>query len=352
MFILCTDFVIYVSTFHGVLFNCSALFERQSFAAWVVAILNTSARRLSPAGRLRAKADKYIKNRYLFFLLIPAIIYYIVFCYGPLLGAQIAFKDYQFRKGIWGSAWAGFKHFNTLFSIRSFREVFTNTLVISLMKLVFNFPAPIFFAILLSELKNFRFKKVVQTISYLPHFLSWVVLGGIFIQLLSPTTGPINGVIKNLGFQPINFLTNILWFRPVLVVTSMWKGFGWGSIVYLAAITGIDPELYEAADIDGAGRVRKIFSITLPSIIPVMTIMFIFAVGGIVNDDFDQIFNLYNSAVYSVGDVLSTYTYRVGLVDMKYDFSTAVGLFKNVLAFILILITNTVTKRINEYGLW
>lgn len=306
----------------------------------------------SLGSRFQRGLKSYYKNRYLVLLFLPAVIYYIIFCYGPLLGIQIAFKNYVFRKGIWGSAWVGLQHFRTLFQLRSFREVFSNTLIISMLKLLVNFPAPILFAILLSELRNVRFKKTVQTISYLPHFLSWVVLGGVFLQLLSPTTGPINGVIKAMGLKPINFLTNPSWFRSVLVTTSVWKGFGWGSVIYLAAISGIDQEMYEAAEIDGASRLRKIFSITLPSIAPVMTIMFIFAVGGIVNDDFDQIFNLYNSSVYSVGDVLSTYIYRVGLVEMKYDFSTAVGLFKNVIAFVLIVSTNAITRRINEYGLW
>lgn len=295
---------------------------------------------------------RYWSARYLFALFVPAFVFYILFCYTPLFGAQIAFKNYVFRKGILGSDWVGLKHYKQLFGMRSFREVFTNTVVISMLKLVFSFPAPIVFAVLLSELRVSWFKKSVQTISYLPHFLSWVVLGGMFIQILSPTTGPVNAMLKSMGVQPINFLANTRWFRSVLVATTVWKGFGWGSVVYLAAITGIDPQLYEAAEIDGAGRVRKIMAITVPSILPVMTIMFIFAVGSIVNDDFDQIFNLYNTAVYKVGDVLGTYTYRLGLIDMRYDFSTAVGLFKNVVAFALVFITNSIVKRINEYGIW
>jgi putative aldouronate transport system permease protein len=174
----------------------------------------------------------------------------------------------------------------------------------------------------------------------------------LFHQFLSPSTGPINIILKSLGFNPIFFLADKRWFRSVLVSTSVWKGFGWGSIIYLAAISGINPELYEAAEIDGAGRFRKIINITLPSIIPVITIMLIFASGSIIKDDFDQIFNMYNSAVYSVGDVLSTYMYRVGLEGMRYSFSTAVGLFTNIISFILILFTNAAAKRVNEYGLW
>jgi putative aldouronate transport system permease protein len=182
--------------------------------------------------------------------------------------------------------------------------------------------------------------------------VSWVILGGLFIQFLSPSTGPINILLKELGLKPVYFLADKAWFRPVLILTSIWKGVGWGSIIYLASISGIDPELYEAAEIDGAGRFRKALSITIPSLIPVITIMLIFSVGGIVKDDFDQIFNMYNPAVYSVGDVLGTYTYRIGLVDMQYSFSTAVGLFTNVISFVLIVITNAITKRLNDYGLW
>jgi putative aldouronate transport system permease protein len=308
--------------------------------------------RTQAKGPLHNMAALYWKHRYLVFLFLPAVIYYAVFCYAPLYGVQIAFKNFIFRLGVMKSPWVGLDNFQRLFSMGSFRQVFMNTVIISSLKLFFGFPAPIIFALLLNEMRALRFKKAVQTISYLPHFVSWVILGGLFIQFLSPSTGPINIVLKSIGFKPIYFLADKNWFRPVLVLTSIWKGIGWGSIIYLASLSGIDPGLYEAADIDGAGRFRKIISITLPSLIPVITIMFIFSVGSIVKDDFDQIFNLYNPAVYSVGDVLGTYTYRVGLVDMQYSFSTAVGLFTNVISFVLIVITNWITKRVNEYGLW
>jgi putative aldouronate transport system permease protein len=234
----------------------------------------------------------------------------------------------------------------------SFREVFFNTLIISTYKLIVGFPMPILFALLLSELKGLRFKKTVQTISYLPHFVSWVVLGGIFLQLLSPSNGPVNGLLKALGLNTVYFLGDPKYFRMTLVISSIWKGVGWGSIVYLAAITGVDSELYEAAALDGANRPQMMWRITIPSIMPVITIMFIFAVGGIVSDDFDQIFNLYNSAVYRVGDVISTYTYRRGLQGMEYGFAAAVGLFQNVLGFILILVTNKLAAKFGDYGLW
>jgi putative aldouronate transport system permease protein len=297
-------------------------------------------------------ASKYWQHRYLVILFLPGLIYYAVFCYAPMYGVQIAFKNFIFRLGIMKSPWVGFENFRLLFSMGSFREVFRNTIIISFLKLVCGFPAPIIFALLLNEMRAMRFKKVIQTISYLPHFVSWVILGGLFIQFLSPSTGPINILLKSLGLKPIYFLADKFWFRPVLVATSIWKGVGWGSIIYLASLAGVDPQLYEAADMDGAGRFRKMVNISLPSLAPVITIMFIFAVGGIVKDDFDQIFNLYNPAVYSVGDVLGTYTYRVGLIDMRYSFSTAVGLFTNVISFVLILAANWIAKRINDYGLW
>lgn len=299
------------------------------------------------------KSGLYLYKKYsaLTIMMLPVIAYYLIFCYGPMYGAIIAFKNFSFMKGIIGSPWVGFAHFRRMFASKSFFEVFRNTLLISIYKLIAGFPAPIVFAILLNELISQKFKKVVQTVSYLPHFLSWVILGGMFMQLLS-LSGPINIVLKKMGMKTIFFLGDKRYFRSVLVVTSLWKGIGWGSIIYLAALTGIDPQLYEAARIDGAGKFRQIMNITLPSLIPVITIMFIFNVGAIVNDDFDQIFNLYNEAVYSVGDVISTYNYRMGMINNEYDYSTAVGLFKNVISVILIFITNLVSKRYSDYGIW
>ncbi len=299
------------------------------------------------------RSGLYLYKKYaaLSLLLLPVIIYYIIFHYVPMYGVIIAFKRYSFSKGIFGSPWAGIENFQRMFQSYSFFEVFRNTIVISLYKLITGFPAPIIFAILLNELKNAKFKKVVQTVSYLPHFLSWVVLGGMFMQLLS-LGGPINLMLSKLGIEPIYFLGDTDYFRGVLVVTSLWKGVGWGSIIYLAALTGIDPQLYEAAKIDGAGKLKQILHVTLPALVPVITIMFIFNIGSIINDDFDQIFNLYNEAVYSVGDVISTYNYRVGLLNSEYSYSTAVGLFKNVISITLILLTNFLSKKYNEYGIW
>ena len=300
------------------------------------------ARRKTPYGRYRE----------LYLMLILVIAYYLVFHYVPMYGAQIAFKDYKFNLGIIRSPWVGLEHFQYLFSLRSFKEIFRNTILISTYKLLFGFPAPIILAILLNELRIIPYKKAVQTISYLPHFLSWVILGAIFTQLLSPSTGAVNILLTKLGFEPIFFLGDKSWFRSVLVFTSVWKGVGWGSIIYLASIAGINPEIYEAAIVDGAGRMRRIWHVTLPGLTPVITILLIFAIGRLTLDDFDQIFNLYNPSVYSVGDVISTYTYRKGLIELQYSFSAAVGLFQNVISLALIVIVNWVTKRFNEYGIW
>ncbi len=311
-------------------------------------------RALSQAGgpKVPSLASRYWKNRYLVALFAPGILFFLVFKYVPIYGLVIAFKDYNFFDGIMKSPWVGLAVFKELFKLRSFAEVFNNTIVISVLQFVFGFPAPIIFALLLNEVRNFRAKKTFQTISYLPHFVSWVILGGIFMQFFSPSIGPINILIKNLGGKPIYFLADPAWFRFVLVVTEVWKSIGWGSIIYLAALSSIDPELYEAAEIDGAGRWVRMRSITLPSLSPVITIMLILAIGKLVNDNFDQVFNLYNPAVYKVGDVMSTYMYRTGLMNMEYSLSTAVGLFKNTISFALVLGANAVAKRINEYGIW
>lgn len=304
--------------------------------------------------RLRTKSPLYAywKHRYLVLMFAPAVLYYVIFHYMPIYGILIAFKDYKFSLGIWGSHWVGLEHFRDLFATESFWQVLRNTLIISFYKLIFGFPAPILLAILLNEVRLVLFKRIFQTVTYLPHFLSWIVVSGIFIQFFSPSAGPVNAVIQMLGLKPIYFLADPDWFRSILVATEIWKGIGWGSIIYLAALTGINPELYEAATVDGAGRLARIRYITLPSLVPVITIMLIFAAGSIINDDFDQIFNLYNTAVYSVGDVVSTYTYRKGLVGMEYSFATTVGLFKNVLAFIILLTANTIARKVNDYGLW
>ena len=306
-----------------------------------------------PNGAIKLTKDMW-KHRWLMGMLLIGITYFVIFHYGPMYGVQIAFRDYQFRSGIWGSEWVGFDNFRKMFRSRAFIDVFRNTVIISSYKLLFGFPAPIIFALLLNELKNKIFKRGIQSVSYLPHFLSWVVLGGIFKQILSPTTGTINYILNQIGIQPIYFLGNNDWFRTTLVFTSLWKEVGWGSIIYLAALSAIDPTLYEAAEIDGANRFQQAMKITIPGIMPIICIQLIFWSGSIISDDFQQIFNLYNEAVYKTGDVLGTYIYRAGLVQMQYSYTAAVGLFRNIISLVIIIIINYATRLMGDenYGIW
>lgn len=295
---------------------------------------------------------EYWKHKELFLLLLPAVIYFIVFHYAPMYGILIAFEDFLPRSGILGSEWVGLQNFSKMFSGLYFWLVFRNTLVISFLKLIVGFPMPIILALLLNEVSCQWFKKSVQTITYLPHFIGWVVLAGIVQQVLSPSTGAVNYVIKALGGTPIFFMGSTRWFRPVVVLSSIWRNCGWDSIIYLAAVSGIDPTMYEAANLDGATRFQKIWYVTLPSLIPTITIMLIFALGGVMNDDFDQIYNMLNAKVMSVGDVIGTYTYRTGLQQMNYSYATAVGLFKNVIALFLVSLSNWFSKKISGSSLW
>ncbi len=289
------------------------------------------------------------RYRYLYLLLLPALVLMFTFRYAPMYGIQIAFKDYRFADGITGSQWAGMKYFTRMFAEPKFLQVLKNTFVISFGKLIFGFPAPILLAILLNEIRLMWFKRVAQTISYLPHFISWVVLAGVFKEVLS-MDGPLNYVRQLLGKAPHMFMVDPQWFVQILISTDIWQSIGWGSIIYLAAIAGIDRHLYEAAQIDGAGRLKQIWHITIPSLVPVIFLLFLLRIGNIMDTDFDQIFNMYSSLVYSVADVLDTYTYRLGLIDMNFSYATAIGLFKNVIGLSLLLIINYSTKKLNQYG--
>ncbi|MFC7677549.1 ABC transporter permease [Paenibacillus sp. GCM10028914] len=294
----------------------------------------------------------YAMHRYYFLMLLPVLAYFIIFHYVPIYGVLMAFQDYRIFKGISGSEFVGLKHFRELFDGIYFLPVLKNTLIINAYKILFGFPAPVILAILINEVMRPRFKKIVQTISYLPHFLSWIVLSGIVIEVLSPSRGIINVILMELGFQPVFFLASTDWFRTVLVSTEIWKGVGFSAIIYLAAIAGISPELYEAAEVDGISRLKKVWYITLPSIAPVIVIMIILNSGSIINDDFDQIFNLLNTNVLSVGDVISTYTYTEGIAKMNYSYAAAVGLFKNVIALIMVLTANTIARRFSDQAIF
>lgn len=295
---------------------------------------------------------RYWNARYLVLLLLPSLAALIIFKYVPLYGLQIAFRNFKITKGIWGSEWVGFDIYRQIFALPQFMNSFLNTLILGIMNLTIGFPAPILLALLLNEVAHARYKKVVQTLSYLPHFISWVTLSGLFVQLLSPSNGPIAALTGILGGKPYYFMGEPSTFRWVLVVTNIWKSCGWGSIIYLAALSNVDQEMYEAAVIDGATRFQRVWYITLPSIIPTITIMLILNSGNILSDNFDQVYNMMNAAVYKVSNVLGVYTYELGLKSLKYAQSTAVGLFRNVIAFSLVIITNAVSKKISDNGIW
>ncbi|MEJ8304331.1 ABC transporter permease [Saccharibacillus sacchari] len=296
---------------------------------------------------------EYKKCRYLFLLLTPVLIWYAVFAYAPLYGIQLAFKDFRIMDGIWGSPWVGFKHFEFLFfHSPDFFKILRNTVVISFYHIIFGFPAPIILALLINEIRSTKFKKITQSLTYLPHFFSWVILSGILLTLLSPSTGVVNYLIQLLGLEPVYFLGDPNYFRFTLVTSAIWKEIGWGTIIYLAALSGISPDLYEAAVMDGASRWKQTLKITLPSILPVVVLMFILRTGGILDAGFDQILNLYSPATYEVADILDTYVYRVGLQNFQFSLTTAVGLFKNLVAFALVLLTNFVAKRLGQEGLF
>lgn len=296
------------------------------------------------------KRAKRMRLLYLFLLFPMASLF--IFNYLPIYGLIIAFKDYKVIKGFWGSPWNNFAHFRSAFANPFFERVFRNTVIISVLRIIFGFPAPIILALLINEVGHMPFKRTVQSILYLPHFMSWVILAGILIEVLSPQRGIVGYLFTLFGREPPNLLASTRWFRPMMIITDVWKEVGWGTIIYLAAISSIGPELYESAVIDGANRFQRAVHITIPSIIPAITILFILRLGGILDAGFDQIFNFYSPLVYEVGDIIDTYVYRVGLIDMKFDYSTAVGLFKNVIGVILVVSANVIIKRFSEYGIW
>ena len=292
-----------------------------------------------------------LRNKGLYLLLLPVVIYYIVFHYYPMYGAQIAFKDYSPAKGIEGSAWAGFKHFQSFFNSIYCGRLIKNTLVINIKNLVLGFPAPIILALLLNEVKNVGFKKVVQTISYLPHFISTVVICGMITSFCG-SDGIITSIFTLFGYPKQNLLYNQNLFQPIYVISGIWQTIGWGSIIYLAAISGINDELYEAARIDGAGRLKQVWHVTIPGIMPTIITMLVLRVGNMMNLGYEKIMLLYNSAVYETADVISTYVYRKGILDMSYSFSTAVGLFNSVVNLILLISANQISKKLTESSLW
>ena len=292
------------------------------------------------------------QNKYLLLLLLPGFIYFIVFQYIPIYGLLIAFKSFSFGKGILGSPWVGFKWINQFFDSIYFWRTIKNTLLIGTYGLLWGFPIPILFALLLNNLRSGIYKKAVQTASYLPHFISTVVVVGMVVTFLSPNGGIVNTVIGLFGHETINFLNDTSWFRTIYIASDIWQNFGWDSIIYIAALATIDPQLYESATIDGAGKIRQLFVISLPSIMPTILVLLILQIGNIMGVGYEKIILLYNPATYSVSDVISTYVYRKGVVGSEFSFGAAVGLFNSVINFILLTSVNRISKKVTDISLW
>lgn len=292
------------------------------------------------------------EHRVFYLFLLPGIIWFIIFSYIPMYGITIAFKDFNFTQGILGSPWAGLKYFKQFFQYYQSGEIIRNTLIISLLKLLIGFPMPIILALMLNEVRVTKFKRTVQTISYLPHFISWVVVVTLMQRMFTPYGGPINELIATFGFDKVSILGNVKYFYQVIILSDVWKGVGWGAIIYLAAIAGVDPQLYEAAKIDGANRFRQMWHVTIPSIRGVMVILFILACGGIMSAGYEQLLLLNTPATASIGTVLDVYVIKAGLEQGRFSYATAVGLFQGIIGLILIITANQISKKVNETSLW
>jgi putative aldouronate transport system permease protein len=302
--------------------------------------------------QLKALRRSLWRHRGFYLLMTPSLLYFLVFRYAPIWNAQIAFKDFKPLLGVTGSPWIGFQHFATFINSFYFSELILNTIIFSTAKLVFGLPIAVILAIALHETWLKRFRTLVQTVVYLPHFLSWVIMFGILLMMLSPGSGLINTIIKELGGEPIPFLTSPDWFRSVVILSDIWKETGWSTIIYLAALLSISPHLYEAAIVDGASHWRRIWHISLPGILPVIVLVTLLRLGNILDAGFNQIFVLYSVPVYSVGDIIDTWVYRQGILQFQFSLATAVGLFKGVIGLALILAANKVAKRLAQQSLF
>jgi len=295
------------------------------------------------------RIKSYFKHYHL--MLLPGVALLVVFHIVPMLGIAIAFQDFKIGRGIWRSPWIGFENFTYMFQIHDSAVIFYNTAFISLMKMIAHLIVPLVFAILLNEVRVRSVKRWVQTIVYVPHFLSWVILASVISDMLS-LDGIVNQLVRSLGFDPIMFLASNRWFPAIIVGSDIWKEFGFAAIIYLAALAGINPNLYEAAEMDGASRVKQLLYVTLPSLLPTVILLATLSIGNILNAGFDQIFNLYNPLVYSSGDIIDTYVYRVGLVQAQYGFATAVGLMKSLVGFAMIVLSYRIAYKYCNYRIF
>lgn len=285
-------------------------------------------------------------------MILPGFLLVLVYSYGPMAGLAIAFKKFMPSKGIFGSPWIGMDNFQFVWALPDTPQIIRNTIIIALLKMIAGLVAPIIAALLLNEVRKAVFKRTVQTLIYLPHFLSWIILGGILIDLLSPSQGLVNRALGLLGIEPIFFLGDNRWFRFTLVFSDVWKEFGFGTIVYLAALTSINPTLYEAAEIDGANRWRQTWHVTLPGMLPIIVLLATLSLGSVLNAGFDQVFNLYSTPVYETGDIIDTYVYRIGIQKAQYGIATAIGLFKSVVSLIFISISYFLAYRLANYRIF
>ena len=326
--------------------------DRTGVTTEEISALANEAMHRTPRGRVERVGDHLKREWQLYVLLLPTIIWLLVFLYKPMYGLQIAFKDYSVFRGVAASPWVGLEHFHTLFGNDQFIRALKNTVVISLYSLMFGFPVPIILALMFNEVLKEKFKKTAQTIVYLPHFISSVIIAGIVITAFSPSAGIVNTVLGWFGFDSIYFLTKPEWFRPIFVGTTIWQEAGFQSIVYLAAIAGVSPTLYESAVVDGASRWQMMWKITVPSILPTIIIMLIIRIGSMLEVSFEMIILLYQPATYQTADVVNTFIYRQGVQGGQYDMAAAAGLFNAVVAFVLVMTANAISKRYSRTSLW
>ncbi len=291
------------------------------------------------------------KNKFLWVLMILPVLYYAIFCYGPMYGVLISFKDYKIAKGVWGSPWVGFKWFEKFLMDPYFWKLVRNTLLLNIYGLIFGFPIPIILALMLNEVTHSKFKRVIQTVSYLPHFISTVVVCGMLTNFLS-MDGLINQILSFFGLEKVLFLMYPQYFRTIFTASGIWQSCGWTSIIYLASLTAVDQEIVEAAMIDGANRWQRIRNVTLPAIVPTISTMLIMQVGKLMTLGYEKIILLYNGSTYETADTIATYVYRRGILNADYSYSTAVGLFQSVVGVILLVTANKLSKKISETGLW
>ncbi|WP_211093569.1 ABC transporter permease [Cohnella fermenti] len=305
-----------------------------------------------PASRRRRTLRRLARDKWLYLMLLPGVLYFVLFKYAPMWGLLISFQDYQPYLGFGGSDWVGFKHFERLFNDPLFWRLLKNTLVLALYNIVFFFPAPILLALMLNEIRKEGFKRAMQTMIYVPHFVSWVVVVGIAYTFLTTDGGVVNEAIAAIGGEKIGFLTSADWFRSIITLEVMWKETGWGTIIFLAALAGVDPQQYEAARMDGASRLRQLWHVTLPAIRSTIVILFILRLGTFLDTGFEQIFLMINSLNREVGEVFDTYVYTAGITQGQFSFSTAVGLFKSVIGCILVVGANRLARKFGEEGVY